>query len=160
MGDDRTGRNVGKTIIEISGESSNEPAHESLAEDETAKESETPRKKRRRIVEKDKTAEQTRTAAQDRLAIFQQQTSRNVNGSQLDSSQHDDNGNKDSIVINVIRAERDPAISLHPKLARRYKPHQVEAVQFMWREITAVGESGGQGCLLAHTMGLGKTASS
>ena len=112
------------------------------------------------MVHKDKTAEQTRTAAQDRLAVFQQQTSRAANEVQLDSSQHDDNRDKDSVVINVIRVEEDPPVFLHTKLARKYKPHQVEAVQFMWREITAVGESGGQGCLLAHTMGLGKTASS
>ena len=38
----------------------------------------------------------------------------------------------------------------------RIKPHQEEGLQFIWREITAEHEDL-QGCLLAQTMGLGKT---
>jgi len=140
-----------KAVIEISAGSS----------DERVEKSDSPHKKRKRVVKKDATAKQARDIAQDRLAAFQEQTSKSVNGSfQLASSQHDDDGAKNSVVINVVREDGDPSLTLHPKLANRFKPHQVEAVQFMWREITAVGESGGQGCLLAHTMGLGKTASS
>ncbi|KAF2766718.1 hypothetical protein EJ03DRAFT_244376, partial [Teratosphaeria nubilosa] len=51
-------------------------------------------------------------------------------------------------------------IYIHGKIAKHMKPHQVDGVQFMWREVTAAGEEGGQGCLLAHTMGLGKTMQS
>ncbi|GCB24662.1 protein CHROMATIN REMODELING 20 [Aspergillus awamori] len=50
----------------------------------------------------------------------------------------------------------DPVIYLDPHIGQRVKPHQLHGIQFMWRELT---EDGGkhQGCLLAHTMGLGKT---
>lgn len=140
-----------KTVIEISEGSSDEPVREPGSS----------HKKRKRVVKTDENAKQARNVAQDRLAAFQEQTLATPNGSfQLPSSQHDDVGAKSSAVVNVIQKFGDPSLYLHPKLASRYKPHQVEAVQFMWREITAVGESGGQGCLLAHTMGLGKTASS
>ncbi|GAB7343640.1 hypothetical protein MBLNU457_1634t1 [Dothideomycetes sp. NU457] len=138
-------------VIEISEGSSDEPVGKS----------DSPPKKRKRVVKTDATAKQARDVAQDRLAAFQEQSVKTPNGSfQFQSFQHDEDGAKNSVVVNVLRKDGDPLLSLHPKLATRFKPHQVEAVQFMWREITAVGESGGQGCLLAHTMGLGKTASS
>ena len=38
-------------------------------------------------------------------------------------------------------------------IGARIRPHQVEGVRFMWGEIVGAKE----GCLLAHTMGLGKT---
>jgi SNF2 family DNA or RNA helicase len=49
----------------------------------------------------------------------------------------------------------DPQIFLHEHIGKRVKPHQVDGIQFMWREIISNPEQ--QGCLLAHTMGLGKT---
>ena len=49
----------------------------------------------------------------------------------------------------------EPQIFLHEHIGKRVKPHQVEGIQFMWREIIADPKQ--QGCLLAHTMGLGKT---
>lgn len=56
----------------------------------------------------------------------------------------------------------DPSkhVYLRPDIAKRLKPHQIEGVKFLWREITAPEDEDGQGCLLAHTMGLGKTAQS
>jgi SNF2 family DNA or RNA helicase len=49
----------------------------------------------------------------------------------------------------------DPQIFLHEHIGKRVKPHQVDGIQFMWREIISNPKQ--QGCLLAHTMGLGKT---
>ncbi|KEF51024.1 uncharacterized protein A1O9_12908 [Exophiala aquamarina CBS 119918] len=46
-------------------------------------------------------------------------------------------------------------VNLDPHIAERVKPHQLEGIQFMWRAI--VEDPSGQGCILAHTMGLGKT---
>ncbi|RKP37228.1 P-loop containing nucleoside triphosphate hydrolase protein, partial [Dimargaris cristalligena] len=39
-------------------------------------------------------------------------------------------------------------------LARHIKPHQVEGVRFMWKNLVMFAKSG---CILAHAMGLGKT---
>lgn len=49
----------------------------------------------------------------------------------------------------------EPIIYLDTSLARRIKPHQLRGVQFLWREI--IEDPKHQGCILAHTMGLGKT---
>lgn len=49
----------------------------------------------------------------------------------------------------------DPAIYLPSHIGSRVKPHQLRGVQFMWREL--IEDKNQQGCLLAHTMGLGKT---
>ncbi|RMJ28380.1 SNF2 family helicase ATPase [Aspergillus sp. HF37] len=48
-----------------------------------------------------------------------------------------------------------PEICLDPHIGQRVKPHQLKGVQFMWREL--IEDEKQQGCLLAHTMGLGKT---
>ncbi|EEQ87067.2 hypothetical protein RJZ56_005834 [Blastomyces dermatitidis] len=49
----------------------------------------------------------------------------------------------------------DPVIYLHSYIGARVKPHQLSGIQFMWREL--IKDEKRQGCLLAHTMGLGKT---
>ncbi|PWY70251.1 hypothetical protein BO70DRAFT_343814 [Aspergillus heteromorphus CBS 117.55] len=49
----------------------------------------------------------------------------------------------------------NPVIYLDPHIGQRVKPHQLTGVQFMWREL--IKDDMRQGCLLAHTMGLGKT---
>jgi SNF2 family DNA or RNA helicase len=46
-------------------------------------------------------------------------------------------------------------VRLLPQLTRVLKPHQVIGVRFLWKQITA--SNGGQGCILADHMGLGKT---
>ncbi|CAG8900033.1 unnamed protein product [Penicillium egyptiacum] len=50
---------------------------------------------------------------------------------------------------------RDPVIQLDPYIGRLIQPHQLRGIQFMFREI--VENKRPEGCLLAHTMGLGKT---
>uniref|UniRef100_A0A3Q0KQB0 ATP-dependent helicase ATRX n=1 Tax=Schistosoma mansoni TaxID=6183 RepID=A0A3Q0KQB0_SCHMA len=63
----------------------------------------------------------------------------------------------------------DPVIEVHPDIVKYLKPHQVEAVRFLWdctiesvEHQTSQGEpspSTGSGAILAHCMGLGKTLS-
>ncbi|CZS99873.1 uncharacterized protein RAG0_08155 [Rhynchosporium agropyri] len=49
-------------------------------------------------------------------------------------------------------------VFVNEDIGRRIKKHQVEGVRFMWNQVVAVtDEHSMQGCLLAHTMGLGKT---
>ncbi|KAK7615236.1 hypothetical protein JOL62DRAFT_146314 [Phyllosticta paracitricarpa] len=57
------------------------------------------------------------------------------------------------IPINIGKQEDQGEINIHPHIASSIKPHQISGVRFMWREIIEAK----QGCLLAHTMGLGKT---
>ena len=49
----------------------------------------------------------------------------------------------------------EPIINLDPKIGGKVKDHQVNGIRFMWRELMT--DENKQGCLLAHTMGLGKT---
>ena len=59
-------------------------------------------------------------------------------------------------VINPETAAED-FICITKSISEAMLPHQVEGVRFLWREAVTGGHEGGAGCLLAHTMGLGKT---
>ena len=59
-------------------------------------------------------------------------------------------------VINIGNSDDGDLIFLHPDIGSRIKAHQLEGVRFMWREIVTNDEKP-EGCLLAQTMGLGKT---
>lgn len=63
----------------------------------------------------------------------------------------------DDLVINPDKAEDEQYIRINPHIAKSIKPHQIEGVRFLWREVTGDGGEELSGCLLAHTMGLGKT---
>ena len=67
----------------------------------------------------------------------------------------------DRIIVNTAKKDEHDFIYLNPYIGSRIKKHQVEGLQFMWREVVNAGQghkrSEMQGCLLAHTMGLGKT---
>jgi len=65
-------------------------------------------------------------------------------------------GNPSCIVINTGKHEHQELIFIDRHVGDKIQKHQIEGVQFMWREIVTDGESSG-GCLLAHSMGLGKT---
>lgn len=57
----------------------------------------------------------------------------------------------------IIISSKNPQtpIFLNSEIAKYIKSHQVEGIQFMWRELCESETP--QGCLLAHEMGLGKT---
>ena len=59
-------------------------------------------------------------------------------------------------VVNIGKFENQDFVLLNPKIGESIQPHQLEGVQFMWREIVT-DNALPQGCLLAQTMGLGKT---
>jgi SNF2 family DNA or RNA helicase len=73
-------------------------------------------------------------------------------------SGHADDEDRGRIIINDAAAEGQGFIYVHPHIAGRIKKHQIEGVRFMWNQIVTLGDM--QGCLLAHTMGLGKTLQS
>ncbi|KAK4548499.1 hypothetical protein LTR36_009409 [Oleoguttula mirabilis] len=117
----------------------------------------TPRKQRQKPVKESQSAKKSRTAALAREAQYTQHLeSQTTNSSKLAAMIASDTSNSE-IDINPVRAEEHEPIFIYPKIAKKMKPHQIDGVRFMWREITASGDDGNQGCLLAHTMGLGKT---
>ncbi|XP_045764210.1 uncharacterized protein LOC123866602 isoform X2 [Maniola jurtina] len=65
------------------------------------------------------------------------------------------------VLINIGHAENEEGIYLAPQIARVIKPHQIGGVRFLFDNIVESVErfstSTGFGCILAHSMGLGKT---
>jgi SNF2 family DNA or RNA helicase len=57
------------------------------------------------------------------------------------------------VVVNLGHGDDVPDIIIEPTLARYMRPHQIEGVQFMWRNLMTDPTNG---CVLAHCMGLGK----
>lgn len=65
------------------------------------------------------------------------------------------------VLVNIGHPENEEDIFLAPQIARIIKPHQIGGVRFLFDNIIeSVGRfrtSEGFGCILAHSMGLGKT---
>lgn len=63
--------------------------------------------------------------------------------------------------VNVGHPENEPDVFLAPQIARIIKPHQIGGIRFLFDNIIESIErfktSEGFGCILAHSMGLGKT---
>lgn len=83
-----------------------------------------------------------REQEQRRMQLRQQ-----VQGSLLPSE-------KSRLIINESKLEGQNLVYIHDHIAGRIKDHQIDGVRFMWDQILSDAK---QGCLLAHTMGLGKT---
>ena len=117
----------------------------------------TPRSTRKRKkTQRDFDAENKRKAARNRHDESQHQQSSDATALQnmiLDSSSPSDK------VINYMRKSNQEPIFIEAKIAKKMKSYQLEGAQFLWRELTSDPDEA-QGCLLAHTMGLGKTMQS
>nr|XP_032510845.1 helicase ARIP4 [Danaus plexippus plexippus] len=65
------------------------------------------------------------------------------------------------VLINIGHAENEEDIFLAPQIARVIKPHQIGGVRFLFdniiESVQRFSTSTGFGCILAHSMGLGKT---
>ncbi|KAK6008632.1 hypothetical protein QM012_000535 [Aureobasidium pullulans] len=111
---------------------------------------------RKKTVKRDHDAARKRAKAAERAAKYESQHQYSQTGSFMAGG--------DEVNEVPLYAPDDVDLSKHvylnPAIAKRLKPHQIEGVKFMWREITTPEDEDGQGCLLAHTMGLGKTAQS
>lgn len=60
------------------------------------------------------------------------------------------------VAVNLGKLEDQELVYLPASIGARIQPHQKDGVRFLWREIIE-DHATGQGCLLAQTMGLGKT---
>ncbi|KAJ0420857.1 P-loop containing nucleoside triphosphate hydrolase protein [Aspergillus carlsbadensis] len=120
------------------------------ADDEVQKvgPSDTPHKKRKREVKESQEAKVTQASA--RLRVAQQEKQRKRLEKRLQNTGiSNDNPSHQAVSF------KEPVIYLDPHIGLRVKPHQLNGVRFMWREL--IEDKDQQGCLLAHTMGLGKT---
>lgn len=65
------------------------------------------------------------------------------------------------VIVNVGHGEKEANVYVAPQIARIIKPHQIGGVRFLFDNIIESLElfdkSSGFGCILAHSMGLGKT---
>ncbi|KAH7170363.1 hypothetical protein EDB81DRAFT_162052 [Dactylonectria macrodidyma] len=59
------------------------------------------------------------------------------------------------MIINESKQDDQSFIYINEEIGKQIKEHQVDGVRFMWNQVVAAEER--TGCLLAHTMGLGKT---
>ena len=68
---------------------------------------------------------------------------------------------EERVLVNVDHSENEKPIYLPPHLADVIKPHQIGGIRFLYDNIieslTKYDQSLGLGCILAHSMGLGKT---
>lgn len=110
-----------------------------------------PSKNRRREIKRDQAAQNLRVDAQNQLE--EQERRRQVLREKLkglDMIPRD----QTRLIINESKQDHEGLIYVTESIGSRIKDHQIEGVQFMWNHVVSDSR---QGCLLAHTMGLGKT---
>ncbi|KFY12905.1 hypothetical protein V492_03592 [Pseudogymnoascus sp. VKM F-4246] len=114
---------------------------------------ETPRKRQRKIFEN---VEARKLREDDQMRLAEQEGRRQVLRKKLAQSGSSLNTDRAKIIINESKFEHEGFIFVHDHIGSRIKNHQIDGVRFMWSQIVSKGGTS-QGCLLAHTMGLGKT---
>jgi transcriptional regulator ATRX len=67
------------------------------------------------------------------------------------------------LILELDKTTNEALIEVSPQLVEQLKPHQCDGIQFLWNNvfesIDAIQNKkrSGNGCILAHCMGLGKT---
>ncbi|KAL8805496.1 MAG: hypothetical protein Q9182_001951 [Xanthomendoza sp. 2 TL-2023] len=113
----------------------------------------TPVKKRKYAVAESQEAADIRKKARERVTDLEKRQSklkktlRRMGKTEEDASQ---------VVVNMGKLEHQELIYLHSTIGDKIQPHQKDGLRFLWREIIE-DHTSKQGCLLAQTMGLGKT---
>jgi SNF2 family DNA or RNA helicase len=117
----------------------------------------TPRKRRKRQVAESQSALGKRTRNQKTAQDWEDRTKLFLSQHQAQSSDLATDGG--GIVVNTGKEADEEAIMINPHVAKFLKPHQVEGIRFMWREVVGTADDSDepQGCLLAHVMGMGKS---
>lgn len=63
---------------------------------------------------------------------------------------------KSRLIINESKDDEQSLLYINEGIGKSIKEHQIEGIRFFWNQIITDPETR-QGCLLSHTMGLGKT---
>ncbi|KAI9837452.1 MAG: hypothetical protein M1819_007100 [Sarea resinae] len=114
----------------------------------------TPKYNRKRKVVEDAQARNTRKRDQERVKAEDQR--RQQLEAELSKMGPDMLNGPGCIYVNLGKEDHQALIPINPYISQRIKPHQIEGVQFIWSGLVMQNDPP-QGCLLAHTMGLGKT---
>ncbi|KAJ0369463.1 hypothetical protein COL154_001817 [Colletotrichum chrysophilum] len=112
-----------------------------------------PSKRRMKPVVLDQTAKDLRETDQQRL---QEQEKRRIELRKKLAASAIIPSDKSRLIINESKQDDQGLIYINEDIGRRIKAHQIQGVRFMWNQIICDPKVR-QGCLLAHTMGLGKT---
>lgn len=114
-------------------------------------------RKRKYLVAESQETLDKRHAAQDRFRANEERRRREELKHRF-TRMSTDNRDISKVVVNPGKLVDQDFVYLNPNFGNgaHIKPHQEEGLQFLWREITSEHEDL-QGCLLAQTMGLGKT---
>ncbi|RMD41374.1 hypothetical protein DV735_g3751, partial [Chaetothyriales sp. CBS 134920] len=123
----------------------NDSSSEMSTPDEEAQLSLSVKKRKRAVAESQEAKAHQKT---DQQRVLDQELRRKAMKDKFAAISSDDKAHH---IINTV----EPFVSLDPHIDARAKPHQIAGIQFLWREI--IEDPKHQGCLLAHTMGLGKT---
>ena len=114
---------------------------------------ETPVRKRKYQVPESQEAAGLRKQAHERV-LEREERQRKLKRTLQKMGQTEDDPSQ--VVVNLGKHDNQELIYLPPSIGARIQPHQKEGVRFLWREIIE-DQAAKQGCLLAQTMGLGKT---
>jgi SNF2 family DNA or RNA helicase len=93
---------------------------------------------------------------QDQQRLLEQEERRQILQDKLARTGFAVTAGQERIIINDAKHDDQGFVYVHEQISQRIKEHQVDGVRFMWSQIVTNGDVM-QGCLLAHTMGLGKT---
>ena len=129
------------------------PVKRVLLEDLADRSQGTPAKKRKYQVQQSQEAMDLQYKAQERVRqqeLRKKELKHHFKGLRV----NDEDPTK--VIINLSKEDHHDFIFINRKIGQRIQEHQKEGVRFMWRELTADHKQL-QGCLLSHTMGLGKT---
>ncbi len=111
-------------------------------------------KKRRQPKRHDKNAQKMRT---DTLKVKEEQAQRARQLRKQIAELGSVSSKQSRLIVNETKeSQEESLIYINDYIGSKIKNHQIEGIRFMWNQLV-VPSGVRQGCLLAHTMGLGKT---
>lgn len=146
-----------------------EDSEEDQDEDDDGSPSKAKRKDIRKLMSnkklKDSTKAASRAEEERRARIAEKQKKYNNIIQEVDESSPTKCPITKQLILEREEETNEPILEVDKDLVAKLKPHQVEAVEFLWNctveslKMLKEDKTEGAGCILAHCMGLGKTLS-